>query len=159
MGKWLSNETIALARSDIIGPGLEEVTSESDWMGDFGVNKSGDFGLNKSLDIFGIHMNSCLDLGFFPNLYSIPPMPVMAIALGVCLHAPCSFIYHWCFSSHLDSVSSMYHWSRRLDQSFIHVMIAFLSYGVTGRWSNFWLNVIFNADCIYRQFEKKVSLE
>jgi hypothetical protein len=85
-----------------------------------------------------------------------PPWPVTCIALAICLHAPFSFLYHWVYAHSLPPIARIAHWSRRLDQVFIHVASALCAYGTSGSWDYFLANVIFNAHCSYRQFQTKV---
>jgi hypothetical protein len=83
---------------------------------------------------------------------AFPPLTVLAIALGICLHAPFSFLYHWTFAHRLPPTARSQHWSRRMDQSMIHVCSTCLSYAVTGSWIYLLINCIYNADCCRRQF-------
>eukprot|EP00540_Astrosyne_radiata_P013918 CAMPEP_0116853420 /NCGR_PEP_ID=MMETSP0418-20121206/17902_1 /TAXON_ID=1158023 /ORGANISM="Astrosyne radiata, Strain 13vi08-1A" /LENGTH=379 /DNA_ID=CAMNT_0004485819 /DNA_START=116 /DNA_END=1255 /DNA_ORIENTATION=+ len=100
---------------------------------------------------------SCLEIPLLPRLHAMPPLTIMAIALGITLHAPFSFLYHWKYASSLPpGLPRTNHWSRRMDQSFIHVCSALMAFGTTGSWDYFFVNVLFNCDCIYRQFKKKV---
>merc|ERR1712157_31379 len=93
-----------------------------------------------------------------PNLYALPPLPVVAIFIGIALHAPFSFFYHYNCATFLPpGIARIEHWSRRMDHSMIHVASAFLSYGTSGQRNYFLLNVIYNLDCVYRQFERRVS--
>jgi hypothetical protein len=96
--------------------------------------------------------HDCIDSTWFPRLHALPPWPILLIALGIILHAPFSFIYHWCFGSKLNATQRSLHWSRRMDQSFIHVCSALVSFATSGSWPYFLGNIVFNADCIYRQF-------
>merc|ERR1712157_196734 len=92
-----------------------------------------------------------------PNLYALPPLPVVAIFIGIALHAPFSFFYHYNCATFLPpGIARIEHWSRRMDHSMIHVASAFLSYGTSGQRNYFLLNVIYNLDCVYRQFERRV---
>jgi len=84
------------------------------------------------------------------NLHATPPLPMIFIALGLVAHAPISFIYHWHYCTTLPPGKARFdHWSRKLDQAFIHVASAFVSYGTSGRWDFFAANVIFNAYCAW----------
>jgi len=101
--------------------------------------------------------SQCITSTWFPRLYAMPPLTAVAIAFGITIHAPFSFLYHWRFASTLPpGLPRTNHWSRRMDQSFIHVASAFMAYGTTGNWDYFLGNVLFNGDCIYRQFKRKV---
>jgi hypothetical protein len=84
------------------------------------------------------------------DLHATPPLPMIFITLGLVAHAPVSFIYHWHYCTTLPPGKPRFdHWSRKLDQAFIHVASAFMSYGTSGRWDYFALNVIFNAYCAW----------
>lgn len=90
--------------------------------------------------------------------FSLPPLPVMAVALGVILHAPFSFVYHWHFCVILPPGQARFdHWSRRLDQSFIHVASAFLSFGTSGSSVYFLCNAIYNGSCLLRLMRAKTA--
>ena len=101
--------------------------------------------------------SQCITSTWFPKFHAMPPLTVLAIAFAITVHAPFSFLYHWRYASSLPpGLPRTTHWSRRMDQSFIHVASAFMAYGTTGSLDYFLGNVLFNADCIYRQFKKKV---
>lgn len=96
------------------------------------------------------------------NLYhylpSLPPPAIVAIWLGITFHAPFSFLYHYKYAHGIaDSAQRVAHWSRRMDHSAIHTCSALLAYATSGSLKYFFVNVLFNADCIYRQFESEVS--
>lgn len=91
-------------------------------------------------------------------LPSIPPPAVTAIWLGITLHAPFSFLYHYKYAHQFtDSTQRVSHWSRRMDHSAIHACSALFAYATSGSFKYFLVNLLFNADCIYRQFQTKVS--
>lgn len=90
------------------------------------------------------------------DLYVMPPLPILFIALGVVSHAPFSFIYHWHYCTTLPPGKPRFdHWSRKLDQAFIHVASAFVSYGTSGSWDFFVANAAFNAHCVWRNLVSK----
>jgi hypothetical protein len=93
---------------------------------------------------------------FLHNMPALPPLPVMAVALGIILHAPFSFWYHWKTPQLPRGSARTTHWTRRMDQSMIHVASALLAYATSGSWDYFFANVLYNTDCIYRQFQHKV---
>jgi hypothetical protein len=100
-------------------------------------------------------------LSFF-HLYhylpSLPPPAVLAIWFGITLHAPFSFLYHYKYAHGIsDSAQRVAHWSRRMDHSGIHACSALLAYATSGSYKYFFVNVLFNADCIFRQFQSEVS--
>jgi hypothetical protein len=86
------------------------------------------------------------------SMPSLPPLPVLAVAIGICLHAPWSFLYHWTYAHTMSATQRTKHWSRRMDQSMIHVASAFLSYGSSGSANYLFANVLYNMDCVRRQF-------
>jgi hypothetical protein len=91
------------------------------------------------------------------NMPALPPLTVMAVAIGILCHAPFSFLYHWFYAHHLPAgAPRTTHWSRRMDQSMIHFASACMSYATSGSWDFFVANVLFNAECIYCQFKRKV---
>eukprot|EP00980_Cylindrotheca_fusiformis_P004386 scaffold925_cov129-Cylindrotheca_fusiformis.AAC.39 len=98
----------------------------------------------------------CISISWLPNLHALPPLPVIAAALSMILHMPFSFLYHWTYAHRLSPTARLNHWSRRMDQSMLHVYAALLSYSYSGRFDFFALNLMFNIDCIYRQFEATV---
>jgi len=147
-GNWLTEESIDMAQLDMMGYAhMQEEGDFRQWATD--VNASNQFTL---LNMFGLK-EKCLFSSYFPNLNAFPPLPLLAIAIGITLHAPFSFLYHYnCALILPPDISRIEHWSRRMDHSMIHVASAFLSYGTTGRWDYFIINSIYNLDCVYRQF-------
>ena len=130
-GAWLDYEAIEEAR--------EEIASGNKFVEDFDPS------------------TMCISSKFFPNLHSLPPLPVVAAATGVVLHAPFSFIYHWIYAHRLPAgLVKMNHWSRRMDQAMIHVISAAWAYSTSGNVYYFLANLAFNVDCILRQFESSV---
>lgn len=95
----------------------------------------------------------CIQSSSFPYLTALPPLPVVAAAVGILLHAPVSMMYHWAYAA---TGSGVKHWSRRLDHAFIHFASACAAYATSGRVDFFLVNVAYNMDCAYRQFEHKV---
>ncbi len=77
--------------------------------------------------------DQCIYSSYLPHLYALPPLPTLAIAIGVVLHAPCSIFYHLMCAYKLPTgIGRLNHWSRRLDQSMIHIMSLVNSYGNSG---------------------------
>lgn len=107
-----------------------------------------------------VHTNfdesNCIQSDWFPHFHAMPPPTVMAVFVGITLHAPFSFLYHYKYAHALEGTRRTAHWSRRLDHSAIHVCSAFLAYATSGSWDYTMANILFNADCIYRQFIPKV---
>ena len=101
--------------------------------------------------------SGCLSSHWFPHLYAMPPLPVLAAATGIIVHAPFSFIYHFFYAHRLPAgLARTTHWSRRMDQAMIHIISATMSYATSGNFDFFLVNLLFNIDCIYRQFQRKV---
>ena len=101
--------------------------------------------------------SGCIQSSWFPRLHAVPPLPVVFVALGITLHAPFSFLYHWRYAHSLPpGLARTDHWSRRMDQAMIHAASACASYGTSGSWNYFFANVLFNAHCFYRHFKKEV---
>jgi len=145
-GSWLSEEEMERA-----GNSSETTTiTDGQWL---------DLGRDGSVKSFQYDFfpTRCLSNPMFPKLYAMPPLPLLAIAFGLIVHAPFSFLYHWVYARRLPpGFSRINHWSRRLDHAFIHVCIFLLSFGATGRWDVFWVNFVYTLDCVYRQFETNV---
>lgn len=89
---------------------------------------------------------------------AMPPAAILAVLYGITIHAPFSFLYHWRYAHAIPAgLERTGHWSRRMDHSMIHVASMFLSYAAcNGNWDYTLVNILFNADCIYRQFKTKV---
>jgi hypothetical protein len=100
--------------------------------------------------------NGCLAPTWWHGMPALAPLPVVATAFGIIAHAPFSFMYHWEFAHKLGREGRTNHWSRRADQAMIHFASACMAYGTSGSWDFFVANVFYNADCIYRQFVRKV---
>lgn len=98
----------------------------------------------------------CLSSSWFPNLHAMPPLPVIAGAMSMILHMPFSFIYHFVYAHTMSQAARIDHWSRRMDQTMLHVYSSLLSYAFSGRMDFFLVNLIFNVDSAYLQWEKKI---
>jgi hypothetical protein len=110
-----------------------------------------------SVEFALISEHSCVRSAWLPHLHALPPLPVIAAALGIICHAPFSFIYHWSYAHRLlPGFARTDHSSRRWDQAIIHFCSASMSYATSGQLDFFLANLMFNADCIYRQFQPKV---
>lgn len=106
---------------------------------------------NDSTSLWGF-----LWLPFHHHMPALPPLPVVAVAVGIVLHAPFSFLYHYKYAHELQGTVRTLHWSRRTDQAMIHAASALMAYATSGSWDYFVANLLFNGDCIYRQFQTKV---
>lgn len=101
--------------------------------------------------------SACIQSTWFPNFHAMPPLAVVFVALGIVIHAPFSFIYHWKYAHALPpGIARTDHVSRRLDQAMIHVASAFITYATSFSWEYFLSNILYNADCFHRQFHKEV---
>jgi len=168
-GKWLSQHQIDLARASIMeemaqggeeGAGGEwelsyQITSITSFLQSLFTNNNdnNDYDNNFSM------ANTCLTSSYFPNLHAIPPLPLLALALGVILHSPCSMLYHLLCAFTLDSgPKRMDHWSRRLDQAMIHFIGICWTYGTNGykHGHYFIIACIMNVDSIFRLFQDQV---
>lgn len=98
----------------------------------------------------------CINSSLFPHLPALPPLPVVAAAVGILVHSPFSMLYHWRYATIIESSQRVQHWSRRLDHAFIHFASSCAAYATSGRVDFFLLNAAFNLDCAYRQFEERV---
>lgn len=99
---------------------------------------------------------SCINIPWLPHFHALPPWPVLAGAIGIVVHAPFSIMYHWTYATKLHPRNRIGHWSRRLDHSFIHFASACMAYATSGSVDYALLNVVYNLDCAYKQFEEKV---
>ena len=100
--------------------------------------------------------NACINSTWLPNLHAMPPLPVLAAALGIIFHAPFSFIYHYFYAHRLRGSKQYSHWSRRMDQAMIHIISVSFAYAISGSFDFFLANLLYNLDCIYRQFQPTV---
>ena len=117
-----------------------------------------DHTMNDNLNNALFDDSQCISWSWFPNLHALPPLPPVAAAMGIVLHAPFSFIYHWRYAHRLPpGLARTTHWSRRMDQAMIHFCSACMSYATTGRLDFFLVNFLYNADCFYRQFLTRVQ--
>ncbi|GKY94854.1 hypothetical protein MPSEU_000450300 [Mayamaea pseudoterrestris] len=102
---------------------------------------------------------ACLTPSAFHYMPSLPPIPVVMIGAAICLHAPFSFIYHFFYAHTLvHPVERTNHLSRRLDQAMIHVSSALMSFSTSGSWQFFFINCLYNCECVYRHlFVRRVK--
>jgi len=99
----------------------------------------------------------CISSAWFPHLHALPPLPVAAAAIGIIIHCPFSFLYHWHYAHRLPpGLPRTTHWSRRMDQAMIHVCSALFAYATSGSLDYFLVNLCYNLDCALRLFRKKV---
>lgn len=104
-----------------------------------------------------IQQHYCFQPTFWHSMPALPPWPILAVAFGIIVHAPFSFLYHWKYAHALPAgAARTTHWSRRMDQIMIHVASTCMAFGTSGNWDFFLANVLFNGDSIYRQLQTKV---
>mmetsp|Transcript_6471 Transcript_6471/g.13746 ORF Transcript_6471/g.13746 Transcript_6471/m.13746 type:complete len:374 (-) Transcript_6471:1029-2150(-) len=110
------------------------------------------------IDSTAFDYSQCISSSWFPHLHALPPLPALAAAIGIVCHAPFSMIYHWKYAHRLPpGLARTTHWSRRMDQVMIHFCCTFMAYATSGRFDVFLVNALFNMDCMYRQWLKKVK--
>mmetsp|Transcript_5523 Transcript_5523/g.10511 ORF Transcript_5523/g.10511 Transcript_5523/m.10511 type:complete len:327 (-) Transcript_5523:4799-5779(-) len=108
---------------------------------------------NNQIDLYFEGQERCLHSQVFPRLPAVPPVATLSIVLGYVLHSPCSIYYHLlCAFKIPPGPKRLDHWSRRLDQSMIHVMGTLVSYGTSGSIKYGLLSLAFTVDSIYRLF-------
>ena len=102
--------------------------------------------------------NGCINWAYFPGIFSMPPPTVIAICLGVIVHCPWSFIYHWKYATNPNPAERLKHWSRRMDHSAIHAASICWSYSIScGSLAFLLLNLLYNADCIRCHWEEEIK--
>jgi len=102
--------------------------------------------------------NSNMEDSDIIRMIKLLPYPVLAIAIGVCVHFPFSFYYHWLCARHLPpGYQRISHLSRRLDSAAIHFSSAMFSLSTSGNWIYFSLCALYNADSAFKHFQKKVQ--
>lgn len=86
----------------------------------------------------------------------LPPLPLVAGASACLLYSSCSILHHCLCAVTLAPSARVAHWSRRLDAASIHLASAIASYATTGRADYCLLTLLFNLDCIAKQFEEEI---
>ena len=110
----------------------------------------------------------CIPWRFLPSslIPSLPPPTILAICIGVLVHCPCSFLYHWKYAANPDAAARLLHWSRRLDHSAIHACSMVWSFGLSAASTDgnyqrhlwfFAFNVIYNLDSIRFHWEEDIK--
>jgi hypothetical protein len=154
-GKWVSPALVKEARQELVVPILTKGLTGFSVFQRF--RRLRGFGGFANVVLGDAHGCLAPDASWLPhNMPALPPLPVMAVALGIILHAPFSFWYHWKTPQLPRGSARTTHWTRRMDQSMIHVASALLAYATSGSWDYFVANAFYNTDCIYRQFQQKV---
>jgi len=99
----------------------------------------------------------CIQSKMFPKLYAVPPIATLCIVIGFFVHSPFALYYHFACAFQLPpGLIRLDHWSRRMDQAMIHVLGMFWSYGLSGNLIYSLALIAFNADCIYRLWQKDI---
>ena len=100
----------------------------------------------------------CINWTYLPDLTSMPPPTIIAICLGIIVHCPWSFIYHYKYAANPNPVERLKHWSRRCDHSAIHAASICWSYSIScGSIPFLLLNLLYNADCIRCHWEEEIK--
>ena len=89
-------------------------------------------------------ITGCLPPSSWHTMPALPPLPVLALAFGIIVHAPFSFLYHYRYSHTLTRTERTTHWSRRMDQCMIHAASALISYATSGNLVFFLVNAVYN---------------
>lgn len=103
-------------------------------------------------------LDGCLTSRLFPNLYARPPWPVIACAFGMAIHAPVAILYHlYCAFELPPGISRLTHWTRKLDQCFIHILAIFWSYASSGSFNYMLVSTAINVDSIFRLYKSPIN--
>lgn len=148
-GCWITSEQIEFARSS-----YEFQDAQSSSLGRWIFSARNLLGGAQDFDTDA--SDGCISISWLPHLHALPPLPLIAGAMGVVVHAPFSMLYHWTYATKLHPSKRLEHWSRRLDHAFIHFASACMAYATSGNIQYFLINAVYNLDCAYRQFEEKV---
>ena len=151
-GCWLKESLVEETRQEMMQQQLDSLLVQQ-------VHGFEDFANNAVGDVHGCLSDSSLFSSWLflqHHMPALPPMTVVAVAIGIICHAPFSFLYHYKYAHSLAGTSRTTHWSRRMDQSMIHFGSACVSYATSGSWDYFVANVLFNLECCVRQFQHKV---
>jgi len=110
------------------------------------------FGMNEHslVESFG-----CLHSTIFPALTALPPLTIVAAAVGNLFHSAVSIYYHWSCATVIEPRYRITHWTRRADNASIHFASIFASYATSNRLDYFLFNLVFNLDCMSKQLEKE----
>jgi len=150
-GAWLSQSMIDDVRAKMENDGVDYSATMSLSSVTPGESQSSSsfYGFGTLLD----DNNGCVQSSWFPNLHALPPLPIVMVFIAVAIHAPFAMWYHWnCAMTLPQGLPRLTHLSRRLDNSFIHVSSAIISFGTSGSWKYFLVNVAYNMECIYTNF-------
>ncbi|KAL7504835.1 hypothetical protein ACHAXN_002375 [Cyclotella atomus] len=155
-GCWLGIENIEMARRQSEGRSVDN-TAPTNLLGHWMALAATIFSDKEfdSEDTTTI-ISGCINFPWLTHLHAFPPLPVLAGALGIVVHAPFSFLYHWTYATKLHPSKRLEHWSRRLDHAFIHFASACMAYATSGNVPYFLVNIVYNLDCALKQFEEKV---
>jgi len=109
------------------------------------------FGIESGWESYG-----CINSSLFPALTALPPLTIIAAALGNLVHSVVSIYYHITCATTLMGGERITHWTRRLDNASIHFASIGASYATSGRLDYCLLNFIYNVDCMHKQLEVEV---
>lgn len=109
------------------------------------------FGIESGWESYG-----CINSSLFPALTALPPLTIVAAALGNLVHSVVSIYYHITCATTLTGGERITHWTRRLDNASIHFASIGASYATSGRLDYCLLNLVYNVDCMYKQLEVEV---
>jgi hypothetical protein len=112
--------------------------------------------VNANVDASSYQHYECFSpsTSWWHSMPTSPPFPVLAVAVGVSLHAPFSFLYHWQYAHALPPAERSRHWSRRLDHAFIHICSILACCGTTNSTEYIVANGIYNIDCALQHLVK-----
>lgn len=115
-GLWVKEQYVEQARNDL--------QSAAGGATDFIDDSYSSYCLNMQREGSDGTTSSSLWISFlmrFTSLPAVPPLPVVAAAMAIVVHAPFSFIYHYKYAHSLPpGLARTTHWSRRMDQAMIH---------------------------------------
>jgi len=86
------------------------------------------FGIESGWESYG-----CINSSLFPALTALPPLTIVAAALGNLVHSVVSIYYHITCATTLTGGERITHWTRRLDNASIHFASIGASYATSGR--------------------------
>ena len=90
---------------------------------------------------------SCINNPWLPHLHTLPPLPVLARAIGTVVHSPVSFLYHWSYTTKLHPSKSK---NIGVEDWIMPLFIL-----TSSRVDYFLMTTAYNLNCAYRQFVKR----
>ena len=104
---------------------------------------------------FFSQQQECFNVNYY-HISALPPLPLLVFFLGIWIHLPFSFIYHWKFAHKMDHKERLHHWSRRMDHSMIHFSSSLFAYSTSGDIDYYLACAIFAFHCMYHHFRPQV---